>query len=174
MSSIPIFNEEHTYVLKDVIDYLAYKAFKGDYKEIYHALVDQENEKLYNIDFVEALACYQGCISGSFCVKDAYVARYNSYHLQKKFGSVAKIDREKVIRNYRRGMYFNENPLLPRSTRDLQVDIAESIKRMRKRDRIYAKLPKKNCSLCGSPDCETFAEDVSRNEADLTDCIFFS
>ena len=47
MSSIPIFNEEHSYVLKDVIDFLAYKAFKGDYKEIYHQLVNVEQEPMY-------------------------------------------------------------------------------------------------------------------------------
>ncbi len=47
LSSIPIFNKEHSYALKDVLDYLAYKAFKGDYKEIFHALVDEERVPLY-------------------------------------------------------------------------------------------------------------------------------
>jgi Na+-translocating ferredoxin:NAD+ oxidoreductase RNF subunit RnfB len=29
----------------------------------------------------------------------------------------------------------------------------------------------KNCSLCGAPDCRTFAEDVIRGNAWLQDCI---
>ena len=47
MSSIPIFNEEHEYVLKEVFDYLVNKAKNEGYEEIFHQLVDEEREKLY-------------------------------------------------------------------------------------------------------------------------------
>jgi Predicted NADH:ubiquinone oxidoreductase, subunit RnfB len=36
------------------------------------------------------------------------------------------------------------------------------------------KLPQKDCGLCGSPSCASFAEDCARGEADVTECIFFS
>ncbi len=47
LSSIPIFNEEHKYILKEVFDYMVNKATEKGYEEIYHALVDEEREELY-------------------------------------------------------------------------------------------------------------------------------
>jgi len=135
---------------------------------------DIESSKLHNIDFVEALSCLHGCLNGVFCVKDPYVAFHNSIQLQKKFGRSAGIDKKKVIDNYKKGYYFFENPVLPRTTRSSQNDIGVAIKRMKKKERIFAGLPKTDCSICGSPDCETFAEDCARGEAELIDCIFFS
>jgi iron only hydrogenase large subunit-like protein len=136
---------------------------------------DIENAKLQNLDFVEAMSCLHGCTNGIFCVKDPYVARHNSIQLQKKYGQQVPIDKDYVLNNYRKGFYFYENPVLPRITRTSDAtDITISIKRMRKKERILAKLPKKDCCLCGAPTCETFAEDCARNEAEITDCIFFS
>jgi len=71
------------------------------------------------------------------------------------------------------GYYFMEHDILPRNTRSLNTDIATSIKRVKQKERILTKLPKKDCGLCGAPDCETFADDCAWGEADLTDCIFF-
>lgn len=48
LSSIPIFNEEHEYVLKDVFDFMVNKAKEKGYDKIYHQLVDEEREKLYS------------------------------------------------------------------------------------------------------------------------------
>jgi iron only hydrogenase large subunit-like protein len=137
-------------------------------------LSDIEGEKLHNIDFIEALSCIHGCVNGTFCVKDPYVARHNSIQIQKKLGETPPLNKEKVLQRYKDGYYFHESPLLPRVTRSSETNIADSIKRVRKRERIYAKLPKKNCSVCGAPDCETFADDCARNEAEVTDCFFFS
>ncbi|MHA1515579.1 MAG: hypothetical protein ACTSPF_08595 [Candidatus Heimdallarchaeaceae archaeon] len=59
MSAIPIFNKDHSYVLKDMVDYLANKAFKGGYKEIYHQLVDEEKEKMYKEMGIEFTPSYR-------------------------------------------------------------------------------------------------------------------
>jgi iron only hydrogenase large subunit-like protein len=138
-------------------------------------LGDIENAKLHNIDFVEAMSCMHGCTNGIFCVKDPYVARHNSIRMSKKYGRPLTIDKQKVLENYRNGHYFYEEPVLPRTTRTSETfDIGVSIKRLKKKERIFAKLPQKDCCLCGAPTCETFAEDCARNEADITECIFFS
>jgi len=47
LSSIPVFDQEHKFILKEVFDYMVHKAKKEGYEEIYHALVDQENEETY-------------------------------------------------------------------------------------------------------------------------------
>ena len=47
ISSIPVFSKDHEYILKEVFDFLVNKAKEEGYEEIYHGLVDEENEKLY-------------------------------------------------------------------------------------------------------------------------------
>ena len=48
LSSIPIFDEEKPEVIKKVLTYMANKAVEKGYEEIYHGLVDEEREELYN------------------------------------------------------------------------------------------------------------------------------
>ena len=47
MSSIPVFNADHAYILKDIFDFLVNKAKEKGHEEIYHILVNEENENLY-------------------------------------------------------------------------------------------------------------------------------
>jgi hypothetical protein len=47
LSSIPIFSKDYEYILKEMLTFMANKAKEGGYEEIYHGLVDQENEELY-------------------------------------------------------------------------------------------------------------------------------
>jgi iron only hydrogenase large subunit-like protein len=136
-------------------------------------LDDIEDSKLRNVDYIEAFICSQGCIAGAFCVENPYISRHNSIMLEKRYPEPVGFEKEEVMEKYRSGYYFMEHPILPRPTRSLAVDIATSIKRMKQKERILSKLPKKDCNLCGAPGCETFAEDCAWGEADLTDCIFF-
>jgi len=137
-------------------------------------LDDIENSKLRNIDFIEALACKQGCIGGAFCVENPYVARSSSILLERKYGSIKSIDKKKVLANYDQGAYSLERPILPRPTKSFNVDdIATSIKKTRQKDRMYMKLPHKDCALCGAPTCEAFARDCANGEIEVTECIFF-
>jgi iron only hydrogenase large subunit-like protein len=136
-------------------------------------LDDIEDSRLRNVDYIEAFICSQGCIAGAFCVENPYISRHNSIMLEKRYSEPVDFKEDEVMEKYRDGYYFMEQTILPRPTRSLAVDIATSIKRMKQKERILTKLPKKDCSLCGAPGCETFAEDCAWGEADLTDCVFF-
>lgn len=135
---------------------------------------DIENSRLRNVDFIEALACMQGCVSGAYCVENPYIARHTSILMEKIFNHPEKLDKKKILKRYLRKIYFMEHPILPRPTRAIDCDIAVSIKKLRQKERILMKLPQRDCGLCGSPSCATFAEDCARGEADVTECIFFS
>jgi len=143
-------------------------------KPIKKILDDIENSKLRDIDFIEALACDQGCLGGLFCVTNPYIAKHNSILMEKKSLPGIPVNKEEVIKKYNEGFYLIDNPILPRSTRSSEKDLALSVKRIKQKERILQKLPHKDCCLCGAPTCETFAEDCAYGEADLTDCIFFS
>ncbi|MCK4942629.1 MAG: 4Fe-4S binding protein [Candidatus Aminicenantes bacterium] len=133
---------------------------------------DIESSRLRNVDFIEALACMQGCVGGAFCVENPYIARHNSILMEKKYGTTKSLDKDKILQKNK--YYMLEHPILPRFTWVSEKDIAASIKKMRQKERILVKLPQKDCGICGAPTCETFAEDCARGEADLTDCVFFS
>jgi Fe-S-cluster-containing hydrogenase component 2 len=135
---------------------------------------DIENSKLRHIDFLEALACMQGCVGGAFAVENPYVARANIIHLQQKYGQDREVDTEGILKHYREGFYFREFPIKPRPTHFFDTDIPTSIKRMKQKERVFAKLPRKDCGLCGAPTCGAFARDCALGETDLTDCIFFT
>ncbi|MCX6258126.1 MAG: hypothetical protein NTW49_09575 [Bacteroidia bacterium] len=136
-------------------------------------LNDIEDSKLSNVDYIEAFTCTQGCIGGGFCVENPYISRHNSFLLEKRFGVPIDFNKEEVLKKYSEKYYFIEHHIRPRTTRSYDSDLATSIKRMKQKERIYLKLPKRDCGLCGAPTCETFAQDCARGEADLSDCIFF-
>jgi len=50
-------------------------------------------------------------------------------------------------------------------------DISAAIEKQNKVQHILKCLPRKECGVCGSPDCSTFAEDVVEGKAALKDCI---
>ena len=135
---------------------------------------DIENSRLRNVDFIEALACMQGCVSGAYCVENPYIARHTSMLMEKAFNHPQKLDKADILKRYQRKFYLMEHPILPRPTRAIDGDITVSIKKLRQKERILMKLPQKDCGLCGSPSCATFAEDCARGEADVTECIFFA
>ncbi len=59
MSSIPVFKENHGYVLKDIVNFMVNKAKETGYEEIYHQLVDLKNEKFYDETGIEFTPSYR-------------------------------------------------------------------------------------------------------------------
>ena len=47
------------YVLKDIVDFMVNKAKETGYEEIFHLLVDKENEKFYDETGVEFTPSYR-------------------------------------------------------------------------------------------------------------------
>ncbi len=137
-------------------------------------LDDIENSRLRNVDFVEARACMQGCVGGSFNVENPYVARTNSIKQRAKYNTPPKFDDDEINQKLEEGYFFLENAVLPRPTKYFDTDLETSIKRMKEKERVYQKLRQTDCGCCGAPTCMAFAEDFARGEANLTDCIFLS
>jgi hypothetical protein len=112
-----------------------------------------------------------GCIGGTFCVENPYVARANSMKQSIEYEKRIEIDEADVIARFDQGYFKLERPVLPRPTTFFDTDLATSIKRMKEKERVYRKLPQIDCGCCGAPTCMTFAEDFVRGDAELTDCV---
>jgi iron only hydrogenase large subunit-like protein len=144
-------------------------------RNVIKVLDDIESGKLKNIDFLEAYSCLEGCVGGSLTVENVYIS-YNkilqlidALEIQK---TKACPDIREVRKRFKQGYYFRKEKLYPRPLKPLHPDISKAIAKMKEKDEIYQSLPKIDCGACGSPTCLTFAEDVVRGDAKITDCIF--
>jgi Na+-translocating ferredoxin:NAD+ oxidoreductase RNF subunit RnfB len=144
-------------------------------RNVIKVLDDIENGKLKNIDFLEAYSCLEGCVGGSLTVENVYIS-YNKIFQLIETLEIKKIkacpDIREVRKRYRENFYFRKEKIYPRPLKPLHPDISKAIIKMKEKDEIYQSLPKIDCGACGSPTCFTFAEDVVRGEAKITDCIF--
>ena len=64
------------------------------------------------------------------------------------------------------------NEINPRSMLVLDEDITQALEKMQRINQLRAKLPQKDCSVCGAPTCDALAHDIVMGEAKITDCIF--
>ena len=144
-------------------------------RNVIKVLDDIENGKLKNIDFLEAYSCLEGCVGGSLTVENVYISYNKIFQLIEDL-ELQKIkacsDIKEVRKKYKQNYYLRKEKIYPRPLKPLDSDISKAILKMKQKDNIYEDLPKIDCGACGSPTCETFAEDVVRGEARITDCIF--
>lgn len=143
--------------------------------EIIKVFDDIERGKLRNIDFIEAYSCHQGCVGGSLSVENLYISYNKILKLIEtlEFEQIkACPDIREVRRLYKQNHFFMKGKLEPRPLKPLSEDLGEAIKKRKRKEEIYNSLPKIDCGACGSPTCQSFAEDVVKGEANLSDCIF--
>lgn len=135
-------------------------------------LDDIESGKLDGVAFIEANACMEGCVGGSLCVENIYVARSKTLMLEDGQGTVSRPDTNWVKQLYDSGYFFMQRELHPRERKQPAPSISDAILLMKKRDELSRKLPGLNCCACGSPSCLTFAEDVVVHGMNLEACPY--
>ena len=128
-----------------------------------------EKGKMHNVDFVEMDSCPEGCIGGPMVVENTYIARTNVLNLINYFAETKIPIGKKDI--YENCDIIYENIFEPLSREHINVDIKSALSKMAEKKETLSKLPKINCGACGSPTCETFAEDIVNGEVSLNECI---
>ena len=128
---------------------------------------------LNHIDYIEFRLCTEGCLGGPLTVADKYQAKHNLQRLVRMFGVEKRVKYEYVRRLYEKGWFFTDK-------REFKVqalskeEISKKLEKQTRVEEILAKLPRKECGVCGSPDCQTFAQDVVEGRATVDQCIFLS
>jgi iron only hydrogenase large subunit-like protein len=137
--------------------------------DVLFILDEIEKGKLHNVDFVEMDACPEGCIGGPLVVENTYIARTNIMNLINYYGeSKIPIGKKNVYDNCE---MIYENIFEPLSKENVNVDIRSALNKISERKIISLKLPGIDCGACGSPTCETFAEDVVNGDVQFNECI---
>lgn len=124
-----------------------------------------EDDRLGDIDYVEALACPGGCVGGPLATENSFVARAR---LERICG-MKNVSAEPIDPSI--GRMWDCGPVY-RPVMKLNDDLTTAMQMALEIDEIENSLPGLDCGSCGSPSCRTLAEDIVRGYATPDDCIF--
>ncbi len=130
-----------------------------------------EDDKLLDIDFIETMACYGGCIGGPLNFENVFVAKANlKNHLMEAKNRELKLSKEELNKIYENIKWTCK--LEPIDIYSLDGDIKIASEMLNKINVIYNRLPLLDCGACGAPSCRALAEDIVKDIAKESDCIF--
>ncbi len=136
-----------------------------------------ENDEIEDVDFLELRACDQSCPGGiltcdnRFLICERIFARARKIADRERKGEQTKDHEVESERNYL-SRHVKVGEIRPRSMLVLDEDITQALEKMRRINELRAKLPQRDCGVCGAPTCDALARDIVMGEANLNDCIF--
>ncbi|MGI6334075.1 MAG: [Fe-Fe] hydrogenase large subunit C-terminal domain-containing protein [Saccharofermentanales bacterium] len=135
-------------------------------------LEEIENERLKDIDFIEANSCIGGCLGGPLTVANRFSgkARHRTYikaaeHMPENYPA-RRAAWESAVGDISLPDRLEANPAL-----QLDDDITQALLKYEQMKEIAERLPGLDCGACGAPNCEALAEDIVRGEASEDACI---
>jgi hypothetical protein len=132
-----------------------------------------ENGEVGNLDFLEIRACDEGCAGGVLNVENRFLA---VERLTRKVRQTPEDEYHKDNWSEPDWMFLEKKAgigeILPRSIMSLDDDMGTALEKLDRKRRIVEFLPSVDCGVCGSPDCETFAEDIIQGRAEIGKCVF--
>ena len=136
-------------------------------ENVIRVLEDLEDEKFYDLDFVELNACSGGCVGGVLTVENPYVARAKLKRIRKyRPVSCNHIDGEDL------SAFFWDEAVEYEPVLELDADFRTAMEKMKTMREIEARLYGMDCGACGAPSCKALAEDIVRGFATEEACIF--
>lgn len=129
-----------------------------------------EDDESLDIDFIEALSCEGGCVSGPLTSENGFIAKMRIVELGKAQREKQKNKTPTPV-NIKSEQLNWSAPVVYRDIHNLDKDFKEALKKLEKIEKIYETLPHTDCGSCGSPTCRCFAEDIVRGTAEEIDCI---
>lgn len=144
-----------------------------------------EDGRLKEIDFLELMACPSGCIGGPLTVENPSLARSRIRALEAAGETGGEIAADPAdVPDPGVTDDWHSDPLLagvdigwdarpePLQVFSLDEDFVKARSLMAEMDALTERLPDLDCGACGAPSCRALAEDIVRNHARETDCVF--
>ncbi len=139
-------------------------------ESVINILEKVEDGNLGDVDYIEALSCVGGCLGGPLTVVDPFVAK--NYLKKIMDNSPMENQDEKYPDLYNHIPKLWDKGISPRLVFSLDEDMGIALQMMEQIAQLSAELPQIDCGSCGSPTCNSFAEDVVRGTANVEDCVF--
>lgn len=128
-----------------------------------------EDDKL-DVDFVECLACTNGCLGGPLTIEDSFVSKYRMDHI-RKYMQHSPLKRNLDICNTAINLSW-DYALKTKLVTKLDDDMGKALEKIERIEEIYETLPQIDCGSCGAPTCHALAEDIIMGSANVEDCVF--
>jgi len=135
-------------------------------------LEELENEEVSDIDFLELRSCDESCAGGILTSTNRF---FTAERLRNRAKSpVTSAAPEHDIIGYFEALNKNLriDSIKPRSMLKLDENIGGALEKMKKVNELMEILPYVDCGICGSPTCQSLSEDIVRQEAEISRCIF--
>jgi iron only hydrogenase large subunit-like protein len=141
-------------------------------EHVARVLEEIENNRLPELAFFEGMACIGGCVGGPLALENGFISRNRIRDLVRKLPAV--MPDENISRAEMEALgdqlYFDE-PIEPIKAMQLDPDLQKALTMMDQIEEIRQRLPGLDCGSCGSPTCQTLAEDIVLGQAHETDCL---
>ena len=139
-------------------------------ENVKHALEQIEDSRFDRLDYVELLACSNGCLGGPLTVENGYVAK-------SRLNAILRHTTDKMVQKTE--MFENAHvrfkmtqEIEPNESTQLTGTMMERIIKAARIDEIEQSLPGLDCGSCGSPTCRALAQDIVGGYASEMNCIF--
>ncbi|HMA68617.1 MAG TPA: [Fe-Fe] hydrogenase large subunit C-terminal domain-containing protein [Candidatus Mcinerneyibacterium sp.] len=130
-------------------------------------LEEMEEGNIKDINLVDMYSCQNGCVGGVFTNENPFISEYRIKQIASDFK-----DKIEEVPPICEGDFCSlTKALKPRPLEPLDKNMKNAVKKMQEIEKVFKKLPKLNCSICGSPTCYNLAEDIVLNEnVTIYDC----
>lgn len=137
-------------------------------EHVIQILEEIEDDKLWDLDFIELGACTSGCVGGCLNIENPYIALTRVRQI-RKYLPVSNNRMSDFDLDVER--YYCDKPVEYDPVLQLDLDLGKAMMKMQKIQEIEKTLPGLDCAACGSPSCHTFATDVVNGFAKKSDCL---
>ncbi|MBN2165618.1 MAG: 4Fe-4S binding protein [Marinilabiliaceae bacterium] len=134
----------------------------------------ETTDEIQNVDFLELRACDQSCAGGVLMAGNRFLTIERLKKRAQAAPSVSLIQEDEKYRealNYLEGK-LQINKIPPRTMQPFGSEMEEAMKRMEQVRNMMCFLPGIDCGACGAPNCQSLAQDITRREAQLSNCVF--
>ena len=135
-----------------------------------HALEQIEDSRFDRLDYVELLACTNGCLGGPLAVENGYVAK-SRLNAILRHTTDKMVQRTEIFENAHEKFRMTQ-PIEPNASQQLTGTMLERLVKAARMEEIEKSLPGLDCGSCGSPTCRTLAQDIVGGYASEMNCIF--
>lgn len=136
-----------------------------------------ESGHIKDIDFLEMRACDQGCAGGILCPGNRFLTVERLEQRQKRLENLKSVNRGKVFNSlldYSEKLHESSgvDPVYPRDGLLLDDDMEKALIKLQRINRLESYLPGFDCGACGAPSCRNLAEDIIKDKATISHCVF--
>lgn len=135
-----------------------------------------ESGRVTGVDFLEMRACDQGCAGGILCPGNRFLTVERLEQREKKLVHLTEVNKpgKNDLMDYAEELHqvSTTDPVYPRDGLLLDEEMEKALQKMDRIKKLNSYLPGFDCGACGAPTCRSLAEDIVKEKATISYCVF--